>query len=107
MQLSGLRAAIDRLDTDQNVFSASLGVLDENVEIAVVVEDAGVNQLEFQIALAAPPVLLDQSPVRKFALRILVKELHVGVGWRGVEIKIIFLDVFSVIPLIAREAKEP
>ena len=50
MQRRLVRPAIDDGDPHQHVVGAGLGVLDEDVEIAVVVEHAGIEQLEFRIA---------------------------------------------------------
>ena len=44
------RAAIKRIDTDGDVFRRELGVFDENVEIAIVVKNARVEQFEFEAA---------------------------------------------------------
>ena len=60
-----LRAAIRDRDPDQNVVRRRLRVFDEDVEVAVVVEDAGVEQLEFRIVPTARAVLLDQLGVRE------------------------------------------
>ena len=44
------RPAVGRRDADQDVVGGRLRVLDEDVEVAVVVEDAGVEQLELRVA---------------------------------------------------------
>ena len=85
---------------------AGLGVLDEDVEVAVVVEDAGVEQLELRLVLAAAAVLLDQPGVGKLALRILVEHLQVGVRRRGVEVVVELLDVLAVVALAVGQAEE-
>ena len=76
-----------------------LRVLDEHVEISVVVEYAGIEQLVFQVVAAAPPVRLDQIAVRICVLRVFIEILHVRVGRRAVEVKVVFLDVLAVIAL--------
>ena len=55
-----LRPAIVDGDPDEHVFRAFLGVLDEHVEIAVFVEDAGVEQLVLGLLPRAAAVRLDQ-----------------------------------------------
>ena len=65
MKRRRVRAAIDRLDADQDVVRSGLGVFDEDIEVAVVVEDTGVDQLELEIALAAPAILLEQAARRE------------------------------------------
>ena len=39
-------------------------------------------------------------------MRILVKELHVGMSGSRVEVEVVFLDVLAVIPLVAAQAEE-
>ena len=51
-------------------------------------------------------ILLGQPPVGEFGLRVLVEELHVGVSGRGVEVKIILLDVLAVIAFAAGETEK-
>jgi hypothetical protein len=45
-------------EPQDDVLGTFLGVFDVDVEVAVVIEDAGVEDLEFRILLAAPRVLL-------------------------------------------------
>ncbi len=54
-------------DLHQNVVGIGLGVFDLDIEIAVLGKYAGVDQLEFRMVLAAPPVFLDQLRVGKAA----------------------------------------
>ena len=60
MQRRGVGPAVDRLDPDARCPRGRLGVLDHDVEVAVLVEDAGVDQLELGVLAVAAPVLLDQ-----------------------------------------------
>jgi hypothetical protein len=55
----GFGTAIESLDPDADVFRTRLCILDDDVEIAVVVEDARVEQLKLGGAnlSPAPPVL--------------------------------------------------
>ena len=48
MQRRFLRPAIVNRDAHQNVFRRRLRVFDEHIQVAVVVEDAGVEQLKFR-----------------------------------------------------------
>ena len=82
-----------------DVFRRRLGVLDDDVEVAVLVEDAGVEQLELGALAAAAAVLLDQPAVGKLRLRVLVEELHVRVRRRVVEVEVVLLDVLAVVAL--------
>ena len=93
-------------DLHQQVVRRRLGVLDEDVEVAVVVEDAGVEQLELRLTAAAAAVLLDELGVGKRALRILVEHLQVGVRRRGVEVVVKLLDVLAVVALAVGQAEE-
>src|ERR1700681_4161322 len=91
--------AIEGLDTDAEIFRRRLGILDENVEVALLVENAGVEQFEFETLPRSTLVFLDQQGVRKLRLRILVKELHVRVRRRIIQMKVVLLDVLAVIAL--------
>src|SRR5690349_13429407 len=44
-----LGSAIGRFDANADIFRRGLRILDDNVEIAIVVEDAGVDQLVLQV----------------------------------------------------------
>ncbi len=70
----------------QDVVDAALGVFDLDVEITLVVEDPGIDQLELRIARRPAPVFLDECQVRERTLRIFIKHPHVGMGRRTVEI---------------------
>ena len=72
MQARGVGTAIVRGDEHQDVVVAGLGVLDDHVEVAVLVEDSGVEQLVLHLLLAAAPVGRDQVLVRERALGVLV-----------------------------------
>ena len=82
------------------------GVFDEDIEVAVVVEDAGVDQFEFGIVLAAAAVFVDELGVGEFALRILVEHFQIGVRWQRIEIPVALFDIFAVIALAVGEAEE-
>ena len=43
MQFSGVRAAVDCFDADYNVIRCCLGIFDENVEVTVLVKNAGID----------------------------------------------------------------
>ena len=86
---------------------AGLGVLDDDVEVAVLVEDPGVEQLVLHLLLAAAAVGRDQVLVRERALRILVLAAQVGVRRRAVEVEPVLLDVLAVVALAVGEAEHP
>ena len=89
----------------QDVVGARLGIFDIDIEIAVVVEDAGIDDLEFGLPPVAPRVLLHQEVVGKRRLRIFVEHAGVAVGRHRVEIVVELLDVLAVIALAVAEAE--
>ena len=100
MYLRVFRSAVGHFNANADVFWISFRILDKNIEITIVVEDACVDQFILGFLLSAPAtVLLDQLRIRKFRLRILVQVPHVRVGRRAVEIEIILLNVFAVVRL--------
>ena len=60
-----------------NVGRCLLGVFDKDVEIAVFVENAGVEQFIFGVVAAAPPIGFDQITLRISILRVFIKIFHV------------------------------
>jgi Ribonuclease G/E len=84
MERRRLRTAVDRRDADQHVLVRRLGVFDEDVEISVAVEYAGVEELELRLGSPASAALVEEQSVRIRRLRILVEKLHVGVSGCGV-----------------------
>src|SRR5262245_11636715 len=71
-------SAIEGFDANANVLRASLGVFDKNVKVAVIVEDAGIEQLVLRPAAITAAVLLDQLTIGELPPRILVQHLHVA-----------------------------
>jgi hypothetical protein len=106
MELGRLGAPVDDADAGEHVVEAGLGVFHRHVEVAARVEDAGVNQLELAILPCPPGILLDEPLIGKGGLRILVEELHVGMGGRGVEVEVVLLHVLTVIALGPRQAEQ-
>ena len=100
-----VRAAIAHADLDQNVGWRLLGVFHEDIEVAILVENAGINQLVLRFGATAPPVRLDQIAIRKFILRIFVEHLHVRVGRRTVDVEVVLLHIFAVVPLAVGQAE--
>src|SRR5262249_33212030 len=99
-------SAVDCRNPDQDVVRRRLRVLDEHVEVAIAVEDTGVDELVFALLPAAPRVLLDEFVVRERRVRVLVQELHVRVRRGAVEIKVLLLDGRAVVALRAAQAEE-
>src|SRR4030095_12886685 len=99
MNCRRLRPAIVDSDEHEDVIRPRLRVFHEHVEIAVVIEDAGVEQLELGSVLAPAPVLLHELRVREFPLRILVEHSQVGMRRSGVEVVVKLLSVLAVVAL--------
>jgi hypothetical protein len=107
MKTRSLGATVDDADSHQHVLWRLLGILDEHIEVPVVIEDAGVEQLVLRIAASAAPAFRHQFGVGEGALRIFVQILHVGMAGKVVEIEVALLDIFAVIAFIAGETEHP
>src|SRR5262249_44435465 len=83
------------------------GVLHEHVEVAILVEDARVEELVLELVAAAPPVRLHQVGVGIARVLVLVEELQERVGRRVVEAEVVLLDVFAVVSFAVCEPEEP
>ena len=101
------RSAIADSDLHQNIFGRSLGILDEDIKVTLLVEGVCIDQLELRILFAPAAILFNEPIVGKFPLRILVKHLEIRMRRRGIEIVIKLLNVFAVISLSVREAEKP
>src|SRR5712691_6183382 len=106
MNRCALRTAVVRGDAKDDRVGVLLGDLDLDVEVAAVVEDAGVDQLELGIGEAAPPVLFDEAGVGILPLRILVEHPLVGVTGQGIEVEVALLHVFAVVAFGRNQAEE-
>ena len=73
MKVGRVRSPIDRGDAHEDVLGRRLGVLYEHVEVAVVIEDARVEELVLHVVAGAPAVRLQQVGVRKGCLGVLVE----------------------------------
>ena len=107
MQLGSVGPAVGNGDLHQDVLRAVLGVFDENVEIAIVVEDAGVEQLVLHFVATAATVGRHQVGVGVGRLRVLVEVLHVRVGRRAVEVEVVLLDVLAVVAFTVGQPEQP
>ena len=107
MQVRRIRSPVDRRDAHEDVFGSALGVLHEDIEIAAVVEDAGVEELVLHLVSGTPAIRVYQIGIRKGRLRILVEVLHVRVRRRAVEIEVVLLHVLAVIALAVGQPEEP
>ena len=105
-QTGRCRTVVCDRDLDKNVFDIGFRVLDAHVEIAVFIEDSGVEQFEFRIIPAASAIFFQKLRVGERRLRIFVEILHVGMRGRAVEVEITFLYVLAVIAFFSSEAEE-
>ena len=94
-------------DPHQDVGRGRLGVVDLDDPVAVVIEDAGVEQLVLGLELRAPGVLLDQVVVREGGLRVVVAPAQPGAARQGVEVPPVLLDVLAVVALRVGQAEHP
>ena len=95
-----LGAAIVDRDLDEDVLRRFLGVLDEHVEVAVLVEDPGIDQLVLELVLSPAPVRVStRSAYGNADCGILVQVLHVRVRRRAIQVEVVLLDVLAVIAL--------
>jgi len=81
-------------------------VLDEDVNVAILVEDSGIDELVFPLMLPPGAIGFDKIRIRNLRLRIFVEHFQVGVGGGGIQVVIELLAIFSVIALRIGKAKE-
>ena len=102
-----LRAPVARGDAHQDVGRGRLRVVDLDDPVAVVVEDAGVDQLVFGLELGPRRVGLDQVLVRERGLRVVVAPAQPGAARDRVEVPPVLLDVLAVVALGAGQPEHP
>src|ERR1700733_1859319 len=107
VQFSRLRAAIVNGYLDQDVVRGSVEILDENVPVAIFIETSGIDQFELIVLKTAAAILIHQLRVWVGSLGVLIKHFEIGMVWRGVEVVIVFLDVFTVVALAVGKAEQP
>jgi hypothetical protein len=107
MQGRRIRTAVMRRDQHQDVIGAGLCVLHDHVEIPILIEDPGVQQLVLHLLLAPAAVSGQEVPIRERPLRILVLTLHIRVRRRAVHVEPILLDVLTVVALAIGQPEHP
>ena len=98
--------AIVHGDAAQDVFRPVLGVLHLDVEITAVIEDAGIDELVFQLVPGPGPVHGGQAGVGEFGLRVLVEVALVAVRRQVVNVEVVLLDVLTMIALGIGQAEQ-
>ena len=106
MQRRRIRSAVVNSDLNQHVLWRGLGVLDEDIKIAVLIEHTGVEQFILKTAAPSLAALFDQISIGKRRLGILVQILHVRVRRRAVEIEVILLDILAVVAFAVGQPKQ-
>jgi hypothetical protein len=101
-----IRAPVVRGDAYEQLLDAFLRELHVDVEVAVVVEDAGVDQLVLGLRPASPRAGLDQVRIGEGRLRIAVQIPHPRVRGSAVEVVVVLLDVLAVIAFGVRQAEQ-
>ena len=102
-----IRPAINHADLNKQVFSSVLAIFYEDIEIAVFVEDTRVQQFVLHIVTTATLVRLDQIVVGVLRLWILVQVFHVRVCGCAVEIKVVLLNILTVVALAVCQTEHP
>ena len=106
MERSRIGPAITGRDSDDDVLRIGLRILDVDVEIAVFIKDAGVDQLVLRPLPLPALVLRHEIRVGEGPLRILVEKMHGRVGRRVVDVKEVILQVLAVVPLQRVDAEK-
>src|SRR5260370_41269195 len=107
MHDGGSGPAICDRDANEQIVRAALGVFGRYVEVAIVVEDAGIRKLELWGFVSAKPVLVDESRVGELGVRVLVERFGVRVRRGRVEVVVALFDVFAAGPLGIGETENP
>src|SRR5687768_6930932 len=93
--------------SDKQIVSGCFCILHKDVEVAIVVKDPRVDKVVLGLEFVAFFVFFYELLIWKFRLRILVQHLHIGMCRRAVEVIVMLLAVFAVIPLNAGQSKDP
>ena len=99
MERGGFGSPIGHRDPDPDIRWCCLGVLHHDIEVAVVVEYTGIDQLVLEGVSPAAGVGLHQVVIWKRSLRVAVQEAQVGVGRRRVEVVVVLLGILAVVAL--------
>src|SRR4051812_27928292 len=105
MERRAIGPAVVRGDAEDQRGGVFFGNLDDDVEVAALIEDAGVDQLELGIVRAAAAIFVNQLTVGKRSLRVLVEQPLVGMTRYRVEIEVALFDVLAVIGLAGHQAE--
>ena len=107
MQGRRVQASVMRGNDHDDVVRRGLGVFDKDVEIPVLIEQAGVDQFKFWRMLRPCGVALAQLRVWIFPLRVLVEHFEISVRRRRIEVIVILFHVLAVIALGTSQTEKP
>ena len=99
-------AAIADGDLEQKIVRRCLGVFHKHVVIAIVVKDAGVEQLKLRLTPPPTAVLAHKPSVGELPLRVFVEHLQIGMRGCRIEVVIQLLDVLAVVALRIGQPEE-
>ena len=77
MKCSSRRTTITHSEADKDVIRSGLGVLGNDIEVSILIEDSRVNKFEFGRVSAAAAIFFDEAGIREFRLRIFVESFQV------------------------------
>src|SRR5207253_10436762 len=78
----------------------------ENIKVAIIVENAGIQKLVLELLPTTRLIGTHQVVVGIGRLRVLVERLHIGMGGRAIEVEVVLLHVLAVIALGVSESKQ-
>lgn len=99
-------AAVGGGDPDGDLLRPALRILDDDVEIAAVVEDPRVGQFKLRPASLPGDVFGDEAGIGEGGLGIAVEEAHEGVGRRVVDMHPPLLGILAMVPLPGGDAEQ-
>jgi hypothetical protein len=93
-------------DLDQNVIWRLFDVLDIDIEVLVLIEDARIDEFVLKLFSVAFLAGLHEVVVRVGRLRILVQVLHVRVRRSAIQVEVILFDIFAVVAFAVGQAEQ-
>ena len=106
MDRLGVGPRVRDADRHQQVVRVGLRVVDLDDPVAVLVEDARVEQLVLRVELPAPRVLGHEVAVRERTLRVVVAPAIPRVARQRVEVPPVLLRILAVVALVAGQAED-
>ena len=103
----GLGPPVADRDPHEHVVGVRLRVVDLDDPVAVVVEDARVDELVLGLLARPAGVLGDQVVIRERRLRVVVAPAEPGARRQRVEVPPVLLGVLAVVALAVRQAEDP